>query len=638
MGVTDGRGSGGRPPVLPGTVGQTIRAVLGEGVPARPSGSALYVATSVSLGGSVLSCPWPLRAWCGRVVGETLAKPWRPGSFGTSTCPLGDPAARPDRVRAQAARSSAAFPDARDGCSSPTSSPTASAPARASELIDLLWPEDPPAAADSALSALLSKLRRALGDGVLTGRGELRLGLGAPVGVDVEAAEAAIARGEAAIDAAGRGRPPRRARTALAVDLPRFLPDCAGLWVAERRASARACGCGRWRSWPRRASARGAASSAGRAGGEAAIAAAPFRESAHRALMEVHEAAGNPAEALRAFEELRVLLRDELGTTPGPAAMAVHQRLLRGRAGAAAACRRRCRCRPGRAPLAPPTERHGLSAAAGARRSWPAAGARRWAAPASFVLLVGRGRDRQDARRRGVRAPRPRGGALVLYGRFDEETAAPYQPVVEMVRGWSAGASLEPLRERARRAGGELGILLPEFGAPPSRPLAARRWCGRRRSAAAVLRRGRRAAGRGRGQRPRRARVRRPAVGGPADAAAAPPPRALAAAAPDAVPRHLSRRGARRPSTRRASSWATCAGRGRSSDWSSRASARSRSASWSPRSACARRRPASCSALHGETEGNPFFIEEVVGHLRHAGERPARRRSRRRACPRACAR
>src|ERR687884_1719349 len=45
------------------------------------------------------------------------------------------------------------------------------------ELIDVLWPEGPPAAADSALSALLSKLRRALGGGVLLGRGELRLRL-----------------------------------------------------------------------------------------------------------------------------------------------------------------------------------------------------------------------------------------------------------------------------------------------------------------------------------------------------------------------------------------------------------------------------------------------------------------------------
>ena len=46
--------------------------------------------------------------------------------------------------------------------------------------------------------------------------------------------------------------------------------------------------------------------------------------------MEIHEAAGNPAEALRAFEELRSLLREELGTTPGPAAMAVFERVLRG--------------------------------------------------------------------------------------------------------------------------------------------------------------------------------------------------------------------------------------------------------------------------------------------------------------------
>src|SRR5207248_88336 len=62
----------------------------------------------------------------------------------------------------------------------------------------------------------------------------------------------------------------------------------------------------------------------------AAIAAAPFRESAHCLLMEVHEAAGNPAEALRVFDELRTLLREELGTIPGPAPMAVHERLLRG--------------------------------------------------------------------------------------------------------------------------------------------------------------------------------------------------------------------------------------------------------------------------------------------------------------------
>ena len=56
----------------------------------------------------------------------------------------------------------------------------------------------------------------------------------------------------------------------------------------------------------------------------------------------------------------------------------------------------------------------------------------------------------------------------MLYGRFDEEALAPYQPVVEMVRGWSSGASLEPLRERLGVRAAELGILFGEFGPPPA--------------------------------------------------------------------------------------------------------------------------------------------------------------------------
>src|SRR5205823_11643009 len=70
-----------------------------------------------------------------------------------------------------------------------------------SELIDLLWPEGPPAAADSALSALLSKLRRALGEGVLTGRGELRLRLEGTVAVDIERSRAAIVEATTAMEA-----------------------------------------------------------------------------------------------------------------------------------------------------------------------------------------------------------------------------------------------------------------------------------------------------------------------------------------------------------------------------------------------------------------------------------------------------
>src|ERR671931_1206682 len=62
----------------------------------------------------------------------------------------------------------------------------------------------------------------------------------------------------------------------------------------------------------------------GRRGGE------PFRESGYARLMEIHEARGNVAEAVRVFDELRVLLRDELGTAPSGPIVALNERLLRG--------------------------------------------------------------------------------------------------------------------------------------------------------------------------------------------------------------------------------------------------------------------------------------------------------------------
>src|SRR3954462_6165777 len=61
------------------------------------------------------------------------------------------------------------------------------------ELIDLLWPERPPAAAETALSALLSKLRRALGEGALAGRSELHFTPGPEIEVDLEVAARATA-------------------------------------------------------------------------------------------------------------------------------------------------------------------------------------------------------------------------------------------------------------------------------------------------------------------------------------------------------------------------------------------------------------------------------------------------------------
>jgi len=341
------------------------------------------------------------------------------------------------------------------------------------ELIDVLWPEGPPAAADSALSALLSKLRRALGPGVLSGRSELRLHL-EPVRVDIETSAAAIVEAEAAMESGDHPRATERARSALSTDLQTFLPDTEGGWAAEQRReleTIRLRGLELLAEAGLRQGGRelGAAEQAARA----AIAAAPFRESSHRLLMEVHEAAGNPAEALRAFEELRSLLREELGTTPGPAAMAVFERVLRGEPPPVPrAVEVAWEAATWPAPLAAAVDRRALVGRgvelAFLERCWREAveGQR------ALVLLTGdagAGKTRLAAE---LAAQAHGDGAVVLYGRFDEETLTPYQAIVEMLRGWSAGAPLDSLRERLGARAAELAILLPEFGPPPADHLA----------------------------------------------------------------------------------------------------------------------------------------------------------------------
>ena len=62
--------------------------------------------------------------------------------------------------------------------------------------------------------------------------------------------------------------------------------------------------------------------------GRSLIEAAPFRESGYRLLMEALEARDNVAEALRVYDGLLGLLREELGVVPGRAAQELHRRLL----------------------------------------------------------------------------------------------------------------------------------------------------------------------------------------------------------------------------------------------------------------------------------------------------------------------
>ena len=54
----------------------------------------------------------------------------------------------------------------------------------------------------------------------------------------------------------------------------------------------------------------------------------------------------------------------------------------------------------------------------------------------------------------------------VLYGRFDETGPGAYQPVLEMLRGWSGGAALTGPAARLGSRAADLAALLPEFGVP----------------------------------------------------------------------------------------------------------------------------------------------------------------------------
>jgi DNA-binding SARP family transcriptional activator len=197
------------------------------------------------------------------------------------------------------------------------------------ELIDVLWPGGAPDAAETALASLLSKVRRAAGEGVLDGKAELRLSLPRDGWVDLEAAGVGVHRAESAVALEEWERAWAPARTALYIADRGLLPGYDAPWIDERR---------RWLEDVRLRALEcvGAVglrmggtelAAAGRAG-RALVEAAPFRESGYRLLMEALAAEDNVAEALRVYEVLRVLLREELGAAPGTAAQELHHRLL----------------------------------------------------------------------------------------------------------------------------------------------------------------------------------------------------------------------------------------------------------------------------------------------------------------------
>ncbi len=200
------------------------------------------------------------------------------------------------------------------------------------ELRRALWGEAPPAESATALRALLSKLRRALagtGEQLLPAGALLQIRLPRGSWVDVEAATQALHDAQAAVAQGQDVRAWIASHIALNVSSRTFLTGDQSDWVIERRVALEEvrlralealAACALRLSGPELDTALRAS--------RELVALAPFREKGHSYLMQALEAQGNTAEALLAYERLRVGLRDELGAVPGPELQALHARLL----------------------------------------------------------------------------------------------------------------------------------------------------------------------------------------------------------------------------------------------------------------------------------------------------------------------
>lgn len=196
-------------------------------------------------------------------------------------------------------------------------------------LIDALWGETPPGSAGGALTALVSKVRAVVGADVLRGRTELAVALPEPAHVDVEAAVAAVHVAESAVARRDWRRAWTPSLTAHFVARRGLLSDVDLPWAQSWRrrladVDARALECYATACLEVGGTELPGAERAARA----LLELAPLRETGYVLLMRTLAARGNVAEALTAYENLRCLLRAELGVHPGRAAQEAHARLL----------------------------------------------------------------------------------------------------------------------------------------------------------------------------------------------------------------------------------------------------------------------------------------------------------------------
>ena len=302
-----------------------------------------------------------------------------------------------------------------------------------------LWPDVLDRSARLSLRSALAALRDALGDqahAVIATREQI--GLAADVWSDIGAFDELTAAG--------------RLEEAVALHRADLLPELDQDWVMEARDARRALlveAIGRLGDADVE---RGDLEAAVRRSREL-VALDPLSEAAQRALMGRLAASGDRAAALAAFERFRERLRAQLGIAPDPETRELAERLRRGDAR-----RPKASAATEQPPLPGAVARRHRSAFVGRRgelallrRQWELAEGRE----RQLVVIVGEpgvGKSRLAAEfARAVHAD----GAAVFLGRCTEEPLLPYEPFAEALR-----QHLSPPAEPAGGLG-ELARLIP---------------------------------------------------------------------------------------------------------------------------------------------------------------------------------
>jgi DNA-binding SARP family transcriptional activator/tetratricopeptide (TPR) repeat protein len=323
-------------------------------------------------------------------------------------------------------------------------------------LVASLWGDASPADAAANVATLVSRLRAALGPGVIDGsRAGYRLLTGSSVTVDLDEAAGLVAEAEVRL---GSGQPAlATVAAAAASDLlgPGTVledepdADVAGEAGREAEHLTRRARSTCWRAAAAVGDHRRALAVA-----TDATAADPLDEEAHRAIILAYHRLGEPGEALAAYERLRTVLVEELGADPGPETERVYRAVLRGEPVEAEPPPRQRRATADNASLVGRADE--LEQMVG----WWAAAAR---GTTTCVLVCGEAGIGKTTLAGELVRQAEAGGAATLTARcYEAERSLFLQPVLDLVRAATAAIPPDRLREAAGEWAGPLGALVPE--------------------------------------------------------------------------------------------------------------------------------------------------------------------------------